>query len=388
MSRRCPARRSAAALCLSLISAMPALAHKPSDSYLRLSGAKDTTVQATADPHLTAQWDLSLKDLDFLIGLDADGDSRITWGEVKARRQAIVELALAHLHLAADGRDVPLRVTDLLINRHSDGTYATLVIDTDAPADAAEIDLRYSLLFEQDPTHRGVVLYHRGRTASTHILSPDQPNLHLDAGEAGPLRPLLTFARAGARRFYAGLDHALFLLALLLPAALVHSGGRWAPAPGFRAAALEISAVVGCFALAHSVTLWLAATGYLTLPGPVVGVAVAGSVFVAAALNLLPRLRPPGYALAFALGLLHGFALTLHDLGLNATTPLLATVGFNLGLGLATLALALGAAPILLALRRTGFYRWGVLQLGSVLILLLATLWLVERLFDLNLVAF
>ncbi len=346
-------------------------------------------VLATADSRLTAQWDLSLKDLDFLIGLDADGDSRITWGEVKARRQAIADLALSHLHLAADGRDVSLRVTDLLINRHSDGTYATLVIDTDAPADAAGIDLRYSLLFEQDPTHRGVVLYHRGRTASTHILSPDRPNLHLDTGEAGPLRPLLTSARAGARRFYVRLDHALFLLALLLPAVLVRSGGRWAPAPGFRAAALAISAVAGCFALAHSVTLWLAATGYLTLPGRVAGVAVAGSVLAAAALNLLPRLRPPVYALAFALGLLHGFAfaVTLHNLGLNDTTPL-ATVGFNFGLGLATLALALVAAPILLALRRTGFYRWGVLHVGSVLILLLATLWLVERLFDFNLVAF
>ncbi len=39
MSRRCPAPRTAAALGLSLIFAAPALAHKPSDSYLRLSGA-------------------------------------------------------------------------------------------------------------------------------------------------------------------------------------------------------------------------------------------------------------------------------------------------------------------------------------------------------------
>jgi hypothetical protein len=51
-------------------------AHKPSDSYLALS-VQGTIVQG--------QWDIALRDLDFAIGLDADGDGEITWGEVKAK---------------------------------------------------------------------------------------------------------------------------------------------------------------------------------------------------------------------------------------------------------------------------------------------------------------
>ena len=53
----------------------PADAHKPSDSYLALSLQGD---------HLSGQWDIALRDLDFAIGLDADGNGE-TYGE-RSRR--------------------------------------------------------------------------------------------------------------------------------------------------------------------------------------------------------------------------------------------------------------------------------------------------------------
>ena len=71
----------------------PAHAHKPSDSYLALSMQGD---------RVTGQWDIALRDLDFAIGLDADGNGEITWGEVKAKHQEIAAYATARLVLAAD----------------------------------------------------------------------------------------------------------------------------------------------------------------------------------------------------------------------------------------------------------------------------------------------
>ena len=46
-----------------------ALAHKPSDSYLilKIDGAK-----------VQGQWDIALRDLDFAIGLDGNGNGEIT----------------------------------------------------------------------------------------------------------------------------------------------------------------------------------------------------------------------------------------------------------------------------------------------------------------------
>ena len=68
-------------------------AHKPSDSYL--------TIDANRRDGFSGRWDIALRDLDFALGLDADGDGAITWGEVRAKHADIAAYALARLALAA-----------------------------------------------------------------------------------------------------------------------------------------------------------------------------------------------------------------------------------------------------------------------------------------------
>ena len=58
------------AVCLLWLS-WPVHAHKASDSYLVLD------VQGA---QVVGQWDIALRDIDFALGLDADGDGSITWG--------------------------------------------------------------------------------------------------------------------------------------------------------------------------------------------------------------------------------------------------------------------------------------------------------------------
>ena len=64
---------------------LPAMAHKASDSYLVLQ---------VNGREVAGQWDVALRDIDFAIGLDANGDGDITWGEVKARNADIAAWAL------------------------------------------------------------------------------------------------------------------------------------------------------------------------------------------------------------------------------------------------------------------------------------------------------
>src|ERR1700681_1388003 len=101
-------RRFALVFLLSLWAAL-AHAHKPSDSYLAL------WVQGE---HVTGQWDIALRDLDFAIGLDADGNGEITWGEVKAKRKDIIAYAMARLAIAAGQADCPITNTEELIDNH------------------------------------------------------------------------------------------------------------------------------------------------------------------------------------------------------------------------------------------------------------------------------
>src|SRR6476620_5324780 len=104
-------------LFISLLFAQSACAHKPSDSYLtvRVDGAV-----------INGQWDISLRDLDFAIGLDANGDAQITWGEVRAKQSEIAAYAMARLSLSSGEKTCPLTVTEHLIDDHTDGAYAVL----------------------------------------------------------------------------------------------------------------------------------------------------------------------------------------------------------------------------------------------------------------------
>ena len=72
--------KSGILILLALLVAGAAHAHKPSDSYLALQ------VEGAA---VRGQWDIALRDLEFAIGLDADGNGEITWGELKAKRKDV-----------------------------------------------------------------------------------------------------------------------------------------------------------------------------------------------------------------------------------------------------------------------------------------------------------
>ena len=78
-----------------------------------------------------------------------------------------------------------------------------------------------------------------------------------------------------------------------------------------------------------------------------------------------------------------GFASVLADLGLPQGALVLALVGFNVGVELGQLAIVAVFLPLAFSLRGTSFYRFGVLKIGSLLVALLASWWLAQRMFNL-----
>ena len=359
-------------LLLIAISSATAFAHKPSDSYLRIVGGGDV---------LTVEWDIALKDLEFLIGLDADQNGEITWGELKAQREAIAARALSRLQISADGRDCSLEVSDLKVTQHSDGSYAVLQLTTDAPGDSEVLNIEYSLLFDADPTHRGLILYSNGTSASNHVLSPSEPKLELKTSESSLLSTFATYVREGVWHIWIGFDHILFLLALLLPAVLVLKERTWHPVEEFKPALRTVTKVVTVFTVAHSITLWLAVMEYVQIPSQFIEVTIAFSIVVTAANNLYPFLRVSSWMIAFAFGLIHGFgfANVLLDLGLSNVALGVSLFGFNVGVELGQLAIVIVYLPIAYALRKTKFYELVVLKLGSVFVAIVGIIWMVER---------
>ena len=395
--RLAPELAFALALVLVLFTSAPAQAHKPSDSYLRL----DTT-----GAQVTGQWDIALRDLDYAIGLDADGDGNITWAELRARHADIASFATARLALRVDGSACRLNVGAQQVDSHTDGAYSVLPLqlvcgEPGSPPTAsavpkpAVIDIDYTLFADIDPQHRGLLSLRTPAGTRTAVLGPQASRQSFaltatheaDAGAGSTWQQFVTYLREGVWHIWIGFDHILFLLSLLLPAVGVWRAARWQPVDRLPTALWDVLRIVTAFTLAHSITLTLATLGYVSLPSRWVESAIAASVVLAALNNVWPLFQGRRWWVAFAFGLIHGFgfASVLADLGLPQGALALALVGFNVGVELGQLAIVAVFLPLAYALRRTRLYGTGLRIGGSLLIALLAAAWFVERAFDMKL---
>ena len=371
-------------LLLTLFTQHSAWAHKPSDSYL--------TLRAAGGNNIDIRWDIALRDLDYVLQLDRDDNGVLTWGEVRQRADDITRLAMQRFTLTAGSGSCKLvNASDLQLNKHSDGTYAVLSLSAQCPTLSAPLKANYTLFFDVDPSHRGLVQWiapvPQGATGTAQALifgnESAEQTLALTAPSAW--QTLRQYTADGVWHIWIGYDHILFLLALLLPAVLIRRAGQWDPAPTLRGSFVEVLKVVTAFTVAHSITLSLAALQIVSLPSRLVESVIAASVIIAALSNLRGTLEKRRWLMAFAFGLIHGFgfASVLADLGLPQDALVLALIGFNAGVEIGQLCIVAVFLPIAFSLRATRFYRVGVLTGGSLLVALLATWWLVQRVFDL-----
>ena len=357
----------------------PAQAHKPSDSYLGLS------VQGA---RIEGQWDIALRDLDFAIGLDGNGDGQLTWDEIRARHAAIAAYALQRLHIATSQGACPLLAGEQLIDHHTDGAYTVLRFAASCPGTAApaSLEIGYTLFADLDPQHKGLLkLTHDGAT-QTAIFDPDSPRQSLSLAAPDRLAQFGAYVKHGIWHIWIGTDHILFLLSLLLPAVLLP--GLREQQASLRAAFYDVLKVVTAFTLAHSITLTLASLSLVSLPSRWVESAIAASVVLAALNNLYPLFRGKRPVAAFVFGLIHGFgfASVLRDLGLPQSALVSSLFGFNVGVELGQLAIVAVFLPLAWQLRKSWLYRQ-LFTWGSLAIALVAAIWLAERIADIKLIS-
>jgi hypothetical protein len=150
--------------------------------------------------------------------------------------------------------------------------------------------------------------------------------IRLSGGDqAGALQTFITYIPVGFDHIVPlGLDHILFVLGLFFLS--TH----------FWPLLLQVSA----FTAAHTITLALAALGYVSIPASIVEPLIAASIVFVAVENILSRglsrWRP---VLVFCFGLLHGlgFASVLGEFGLPDSAFVAALIGFNVGVELGQL---------------------------------------------------
>jgi hypothetical protein len=347
-------------------------AHEGSTTFLTLTALDDSRVRF--------EWDLELRELQQQIGLDADDSATVTWSEIVERREHIEAFVLERARLASGVADqsecaVVEREMPALAER-SAGIYVRLYLTFTCPGNANSLVLDHSRWFELDPTYRVLLDYraHSGDSAQA-ILSAVNPSWrNVESRLARPRR----FFVEGLRHLITGYDHLAFLGVLLIALARRSPHAAALPLRGVLRRALL---VITAFTLAHSVTLGLAASGYVQLPSRPVETTIAASVLLAALLNFCRDASSHGWKLAFAFGLVHGlgFAGALAELA-SGRIDLLALLAFNVGIEAAQVAIAAAAVPALwLLFRRDAIARVGV-PLLSLVAACLAVTWLGARL--------
>lgn len=357
-------------------------AHKAGDSYL--------TIELDG-PVLSVTWDVALRDLDVLLALDSNADQQLTWGEVRQRSADIEGLLQRQLSLTLGeqpcvwlGQSAPIGIV-----QHSDGLYAAQhwLLSCAGAHDGDVLSIDYRLLNGIDSLHRGLLSLHSGNLHSTAVLRPDQGPVQIEI-DAGLWHTFTRFMHEGIHHLLSGYDHILFLLCLLLPACLARQNGQWLPSRSFRSALTHTAGVVTAFTVAHSLTLALAALQLVVLPSRWVESAIAASIVLAALHTLSPRLIQSRALLAGGFGLIHGFGFAgvLQGLPLTTGPRLSALAGFNTGVELGQLGIVLVLFPLLWWARFSRRYRTLVLPAGSLLIALVASVWLLQRVFEWQLI--
>ncbi|MEO5961816.1 MAG: HupE/UreJ family protein [Thermomonas sp.] len=349
-----------------------AVAHSLSVSHLDISMPEEGAP-------LRLELDLSIRDLALTLPLDANGDGNVTWGEITDARADIEALVAGGLTVSGGDKACNVKPTSFATRRYDDGAYVAMTLSALCAA-GSPAAIRYSLFFDRDPQHRALVTMDLGGQRSTAIASPASPVIAL-ADESS--NPFFDFFREGVHHILIGYDHIAFLLSLLLPVVLVRANGKWKPVENLHSATSQALVIVTAFTIAHSITLSLAALGWVVPSSRWVEAAIAASVLLAALNNIWPILTKRLWMAAFGFGLVHGFGFAgaLSELGLPTGARVLSLLGFNLGVETGQLGLVLVFLPLLYLARSRRWYRAGGMQVMSMAIALLAAWWLQARLF-------
>ena len=434
------------------LSAGLAHAHKGSDAYLDVQEISGTAVgvaasasAAPAERKFRLALSVAVKDLDLLVPIDTNADGKVTWGEVKAATPWVLALVNEAVNLEtppgqpANAAACRLNWQSDGIERRSDGAYLRFAAEARCAATQA-LALRYTLLKEQDATHRLLVA---GRVAGNDLLTTTSPlqtsalvlgsALATAPGSAsaatsgatsaatatappsGRWQALRDYFALGVHHLLEGYDHLAFLLALVLPLRLNlrfssrqslrpealgrmpgvvsattashgsvndsahgNANGNANPAGNVWWALLR---TITAFTIGHSITLMLATFGW-TQASPVwVEPVIALSIAITALLNLrpVPWLRVDVLALLF--GMVHGFGFAGLLQEAAAPSGLLpwALAGFNLGVEAGQL-IAVSAWVLLSQLFvAKAWYPSVVVRGGSVLLVGVAAFWFWQR---------
>ena len=338
-----------------------AKAHTASTGYL--------TIETNGDqPRGTVK--IEILDINRIVPLDANFDGKITWGETKAARSVLEGKILTHLKFSQANK-APCTPELENINPEQINNSYYLAFSWNAACSFSQADpvtLNYDLLFDIDRSHVAIATIDRGEPI---IFKYGDSSTSLKVESPSRLKQVGSFLWQGIWHIFIGYDHILFILTLVLAVIKASSGNFF----------YQLLKVITAFTIAHSLTLFLVATGAISLPSQLVESVIALSIVLGAINNLWPFLPGTTATLAFVFGLIHGFgfASVLQELNPSAGSLVISVLSFNVGVEFGQIVIVAVALPVFTLARRAGYFDFWIYKLGSIAVSLVSLIWLFER---------
>ncbi|MDP3273927.1 MAG: HupE/UreJ family protein [Deltaproteobacteria bacterium] len=272
---------------------------------------------------------------------DTDHDHKLSQAELATHQQALRAALTREVTLSDAQGPRPLALMMLSLAPPDDTPTAPasqlIVLGRFALQNTSPLQLRLGL-FGLDPSEQSThVTVTRRATAQSQlvVLSPNNRTAEIFPSAMSIVR---AFAKLGAEHIVTGLDHMLFLLLVL------SAGWRW------RRVLLALSV----FTVGHALTLLASVVAGLRVAPALVEPTIAATIVLMGAFDWVSRTRkdPPSWgvrlALVFVCSLVHGLGLAtaLTSLGLKRDNLAPSLLGFNLGIELAQLCVALLVAAV------------------------------------------
>lgn len=318
-------------------------------------------------------YELFLDQRDLFVKFDTNKDNNLENEELTSQKEGIESLLQKDLQIDVDSE--PLKMELLSMNLATKGSTKGVVFQVRLTNDEVieQFSIHYNLGFEDAAFHKSMLSVHSGEFFYQDILDINRkeiqitfPQSEMDSSAQPEMGSTLwKYFVLGIEHILTGYDHLIFLLSLVLIASRFK----------------DALTIVTAFTIAHSITLFLVASGRIHVISSWVEALIAVTICYVAVENMFVLKAKWRWVLTAIFGLIHGmgFAGALAETGLPKGNLIGTLLTFNLGVETGQLMVLCLLLPLLIWLRRFPWYRKMMIS-TSCLIFVIALYWLIQRL--------
>jgi hydrogenase/urease accessory protein HupE len=348
---------------LTCLSTTQAFSHTFSTDYLILK---------QNDNSLSGHWLINILDIQNNINLDLNHDSKISWSELKKSREQINYFLLSESFSIASKAPCNTNIDEFQLKNKTEGTFLSLKVNIACSTIEKSLMVNATPFLAENPNHKTLLFISNKDKTQSFVFDQTHQSQTIDLARNNTF---IQFFKEGMAHILEGFDHLLFLMTLFLPI-IFHSK------ESLKNKTIKVIQLMTVFSIAHSITLGLSWSEWISLPARLTESIIALSVALAGISFFHKKFNDKILIITFLFGLIHGlgFASALTELSLKTSDFFLTLFSFNMGIEVGQLIVILIALPFFFFISQSQIGHRYVAPVLASFVTLCGTGWMIQRL--------